>query len=706
MNDDQANNNEATKTDFGHKIICVENRVSDKKESKRNISSTSQPVVDEKHLYQTESNISENKLVEVALRESEEKYKELVENAASIILKWDRSGRILFLNEYGLEFFGYSQEETIGESVIGTIVPELEKGGRNLIEVIDDIFINPSNHEKSLNENMRKNGSRVWINWAHRPILDNAGRVTGMFSVGTDITERKRAEEEREQLLSAIEQSGETIVITDTEGTIRYTNPAFEKVTGYTCDEVLGQNMKLLKSGEQDDIFYRDMWKLVSDGKTWRGRLINKKKDGSLFIEDASISPVVNELGDIVNYVAVKRDITEQLSIEHEKAQLEEQYFQAQKVESIGRLAGGVAHDLNNLLSPILGYSEMLLDTTIHDDPRKNSLEQIVQASLKARDLVHQLLAFARRQTLAYKPMNLNKSINDFEKLLRRTIREDIALEVIPGPNIRNINADSVQIEQVIMNLAVNAEDAMPNGGKLVIETGVVEIDKAYTAVHPGAQTGQYVMMSVSDTGCGIDKKIRSNIFEPFFSTKGDQGTGLGLATVYGIIKQHGGNIWVYSEPEKGTTFKIYLPVSEETHVEKSELEKPTKDLRGHETVLIVEDNVQVKNLVHEILKTRGYKVLMAENGREAMTLLAAHDAPVDLLLTDVIMPEINGKELFARITKKRPDMKVLYMSGYTANVIAHHGVLDEKVQFIQKPFSATTLAAKAREVLNGSVVK
>lgn len=515
------------------------------------------------------------------------------------------------------------------------------------------------------------------------------------------IVKRQRAEAERERLMSAIEQSSETIIISDPERVIRYVNPAFEKTSGYTREEIIGQSTDFLRSGEHRyDEVYEGLWKTISGGRTWRGHLAKKKKDGSSFTEDVTISPVVDASGAIINYVAVKRDITEELRIEREKARLEDQYHQARKVESIGRLAGGVAHDLNNLLTPILGYGEMLLDDFSPDDARKTAVEQIVRAGFRARDLVRQLLAFSRKQTLAYRSVDLNLAVTGFEKLLRRTIREDIEITILLSPDVNTIMADIGQIEQMIMNLSVNAADAMPDGGRLTIETAPVVLDEKYAATHQDAKAGEHVMLAVSDTGCGMDAATQERIFEPFFSTKGELGTGLGLATVYGIVKQHGGNIWVYSEVCRGTTFKIYLPVTDASPAEAKPAGKPPARAQGAGTILLVEDNQAVLNLGHAILSRQGYRVLLANSGDEALTLLASHDGPLDLLLTDVIMPGMNGKELFARAAEKYPGLKVLYMSGYTNSVIAHQGVLNEGVQFIQKPFTVQGLTTRVQEVL------
>jgi CheY-like chemotaxis protein/two-component sensor histidine kinase len=343
----------------------------------------------------------------------------------------------------------------------------------------------------------------------------------------------------------------------------------------------------------------------------------------------------------------------------------------------------------------------MLLDDLDTDDKRRLSVDQILSAGFRARDLVRQLLAFSRKQTLEYKPIHMNKAIKNFEKLLRRTIREDIVIKINTSPDIQMIMADIGQIEQVIMNLAVNAADAMPQGGFLSIETAPVDLDKEYAEIHQDVKPGEYLMLAFSDTGFGMDEETRKQVFEPFFSTKGEQGTGLGLATVYGIVKQHGGNIWVYSEPGKGTTFKVYLPVSKDPHVEEKSGENGVNVQDGSETILLVEDNEQVRYLAHTILERRGYTVLVAESGPKALEILTHYDDPVHLLLTDVVMPEMNGKELFDKVAEKYPDLQVLYMSGYTNNVIAHRGVLDEGVQFVHKPFSVQVLSARVREMLD-----
>ena len=387
---------------------------------------------------------------------------------------------------------------------------------------------------------------------------------------------------------------------------------------------------------------------------------------------------------------------------EDEKAKLEQQLKQNQRLESIGRLAGGVAHDLNNMLTPILGFGELLQKDFTGDEEQGEQLEEIVKAGRRARDLVGQLLVFGRKQALEFTNVDLNAVLKNFEKLLRSTIREDINIQLIPIESLPLIRGDIGRLEQVVMNLAVNAQDAMPDGGELTIETSVVNLDDSFSAQHDSVIPGPYVMLAVSDTGSGMDAEIREHIFEPFFTTKAKgKGTGLGLSTTYGIVKQHGGNIWVYSEPGKGTTFKIYLPVSGETQIEQKTAEKTYTAIHGSETILLVEDDEIVRKLALTVLKQSGYTILVAENGAEALLTLKSHDGPVHLLLTDVVMPGMNGRELFNMIIEKYPNLRVLYMSGYTDSVIAHHGVPERGVAFIQKPFAINDLAAKIREVLD-----
>jgi PAS domain S-box-containing protein len=503
---------------------------------------------------------------------------------------------------------------------------------------------------------------------------------------------RRRTENER--LTTAIEQAAEAVMVSDLKGNILYVNPAFEQVTGYTRADALGQNPRMLKSGEQDAAFYQALWDTIVGGKTWRGRIVNRRKDGARYTEEASISPVHNASGAIVSYVAVKRDITHDLA-------LEAQLLQSQKMEGIGRLAGGVAHDFNNLLSVVLGSAEFALESLREDDPLREELLEIQKAGLRAAALTRQLLAFSRKQVLQPKPLQLNDVVGDLEKMLRRVLGEDIDLVQELAPDLGQVTADPGQVEQVIVNLAINSRDAMPDGGKLTITTANVDFAAGQAEVLAGAAPGPYVMVSVKDSGGGMEEATLARIFEPFFTTKeAGKGTGLGLSTVYGIVKQSGGVVDVASAPGQGTTFSVYLP-REITSGPLARSLPPATRLGGTETVLVVEDDEAVRSLARRILEAAGYTVLTASNGQEALYVCERPGLVLHLVLTDVVMPEMSGRVLVERLGKLRAEIKVLYMSGYTDDAIVHHRVLDSGAHFIGKPITRLELLRKVREALD-----
>ena len=398
---------------------------------------------------------------------------------------------------------------------------------------------------------------------------------------------------------------------------------------------------------------------------------------------------------------AVKRALRE-AEERAERKKLEEQLRQAQKMEAIGQLTGGIAHDFNNMLTVIIGYSELMLQRLKADDPLRSEVEQVKEAGVRASLLTRQLLAFSRKQVLQPRVLDLNAVLTNMDRMLQRLIGEDIDLVTVPAPGLGRVLADPGQIEQVIMNLAVNARDAMPQGGKLTIETANVELDEAYARQHGPVQPGPYVMLAVSDTGCGMDAETQARIFEPFFTTKEvGKGTGLGLSTVYGIVKQSSGDIWVYSEPGRGTTFKIYLPWVEGAVDTVEPGVAPARDVRGSETILLVEDDVGIRRLVRQVLAERGYWVLEAIHGTHAIQISEQNTVPIHLLATDLVMPGMSGRELAEHLKPSRPNMKVLFMSGYTDKAIVHHGELDPGTAYLQKPFTPDALARKVREVLD-----
>jgi PAS domain S-box-containing protein len=486
-----------------------------------------------------------------------------------------------------------------------------------------------------------------------------------------------------------------------------FCSPSSERILGYTPDELIGKSaletvppewLPRMAEALSEELQLEEEGADKERYRTFEMQLI--RKDGSLLWIEVNASLLRDKYDVAMGIVGTTRDISERIHAEEEKNRLEEQSRQSQKIEAIGRLSGGVAHDLNNLLTPILGYAELMRDGLEPKDPRREYNDQILFAAEGAQELVGQLLALGRNQTLEYKPIDLNETIQRFEKLVRRTLRDDIEFTIIQDPTILPIRADIRQIEQVILNLIVNAQDAMADGGQLTLETSMMEIgdsNSTFSELEPGS----YIVMTIHDTGIGMDEETKARIFDPFFSTKGDDGIGLGLATVYGIIKQHDGDIRVHSEQNAGTTFTICLPATEYASQEDTSNDAPLSTLTGSETILLVEDNGQVRDLARTCLEDQGYTVLPAACGIEAIHHLESHTGHVDLLFTDVVMPEMNGKELHDEVIKSYPKLKVLYMSGYAADVIGRRGVLEEGIAFIQKPFSVQDLKTKIREVLD-----
>lgn len=420
------------------------------------------------------------------------------------------------------------------------------------------------------------------------------------------------------------------------------------------------------------------------------------RPDGEVRYVHDKAENIKYETGNTTRVIGTVQDITEQ-------KKLEEQLHQSQKMEAIGKLAGGVAHDFNNMLTTIMGYTDIMLMQVDQESPLRGSMEEIKKASERAASLTNQLLAFSRKQMIQPIVLNINRALAEMDKMLRRLIGEDIDLATILEPELWKVKFDPGQMDQVVMNLAVNAKDAMPKGGKLTIETANVDLDEVYAHQHGiELKPGHFVVLAVSDTGVGIDEETQSRIFEPFFTTKEKgKGTGLGLSTVYGIVKQSGGYIWIYSEPDQGTTFKIYLPKTEEEIAFLAEDQMQPQNLAGSETILLAEDDTSARKLIRSSLQEYGYWVLEAQDGKEALQLIEHHKGPIHMLLTDVVMPGMSGRELAERLQPLQPKMKILYMSGYTDNAIVHHGVLESGMQFIQKPFTPKALVSKVRKVLD-----
>ncbi|OGF67173.1 MAG: hypothetical protein A2Y62_07110, partial [Candidatus Fischerbacteria bacterium RBG_13_37_8] len=538
------------------------------------------------------------------------------------------------------------------------------------------------------------------------PVFNKRGQLEKIIHISTDITGLKKIEvalresQERYQIAVSSSKSGAWEINVQT-GKV-YMDHSFTKFYGYTEKELenLEQLFGLLDSQERNEA--NQFIEQFAKGEVEENSFIYHihRKDGAIAWFQTNGILVRDETGQPLRIVGISRDITEQKRAEKEMAALQEQLQQSQRMEAIGRLAGGIAHDFNNLLTIIQGNCELSLNILPEKDPLKANIEEISLSAERAATLTRQLLAFSRRQLMEMKVMDLNMTLHNLDKMLRRVIGEDIELITILAKDLGKIKADQGQIEQVIMNLILNARDAMPRGGSLIMETSNFELDEHYVQAHINVAPGQYVLLSISDTGCGMTPDIKEKIFDPFFTTKG-KGTGLGLSTVYGIVKQTGGSISVYSEPSKGTTFKIYLPRIDEPFQKEKKQKMKESMSGGGETVLIVEDDDMVRKLAVRILQQRGYKIIEAENPKQALSLCKKQSGKIDLILTDVVMPSMSGNELVKKIKKIRPEIKVLYMSGYPDNSFNHHAFLEKGINYIQKPFSTANLAQKIRKVLD-----
>jgi PAS domain S-box-containing protein len=535
------------------------------------------------------------------------------------------------------------------------------------------------------------------------PTLLDDGTIVVIFS---DITKRKRAEEKlresEEKYHLVIEHANQGILIVQ-NGMVKFSNPKMSEILGYSREELCSNPFTQFIHPDDKEMAVEDHLKRLQGEELPHIHTVKAlDKNGSIKWLEVNVA-LINWEGKpaTLNFLT---DITERKRAEEEMNALQEQFRHSQKMETIACLAGGIAHDFNNLLTIIKGYSQLSLHELKEDNPLRGNIEEIKKASEKAADLTHQLLSFSRSQMMEMRVIDLNNIVRNLDKMLHRVIGEDVELINFLADDLERVKADPGQIEQVIMNLTVNAKDAMPSGGKLAIETANVELDEVYARSHIGVKPGRYVMLLVSDTGMGMAREVKKKIFEPFFTTKEkDKGTGLGLSTVYGIVKQSGGDIWVYSEPGYGTTFKIYLPrVDEPWDIEEGKEKQVDEELlRGDETILVVEDNEEVRKVTARILKMQGYRILEASSEDDAFSICNQHDGPIHLMVTDVVMPKMHGPELAKHLSSLYPEMKVLYMSGYVEDVISHHGILEKGMEYLQKPFTVNDLANKVREALD-----
>jgi two-component system cell cycle sensor histidine kinase/response regulator CckA len=642
--------------------------------------------------------ITERKQAEEALKESEKRFA-AARGVNDGLWDWNLKTNEVYFSPRWKSILGYEGGEITND-------PD-EWFSRVHPEDIDRVKADVSAHLEGVtshfeNEHriLHKDGTYRWMLSRGLVIQEKEEAPTRMAGSQIDITPLKQAEESLRLFEKAVETLQIGLTITDSKGKIIYSNPAEAAMHGYQVEELIGQDVRVMAP--------RVIWNPMTTNqllkrKSWRRESVNVRKDGSIFPVQLMSVVVPNVDGDPYGVITTCEDITDRKQAEEEVASLEEQLRQSQKIEAIGRLAGGIAHDFNNLLTVIKGYSELSLTELSKDDPVKENIEDIQRATERAGNLTRQLLAFSRRQILEMRVLDLNDLLRDLEKMLRRIINEDIEMVTLLADDLGKIKTDPGQIEQVVMNLVVNAKDAMPNGGKLIIETANVELEEEYIRTHIGVKPGTYVMLSVSDTGAGMSPEVRERIFEPFFTTKEvGKGTGLGLSTVYGIVNQSGGNIWVDSHLGQGTTFKIYLPKVDDSIKTLRPSLAPAAGSHGFETILLVEDDGMVRTLARTILEKNGYNVLEAGNGVEALRVVQEHATEsIHLMVTDIIMPGMNGQKLAKHLVPLHPEMKILYMSGYTDTVIVHHSVLDPGANFLQKPFTPEVLASKVRQVLD-----
>jgi PAS domain S-box-containing protein len=754
---------------------------------------------------------------EQSLRESEAGFRLLFANNPLPMWVYDwESLRFLQVNDAAIAHYGYSREEFLQMCITDIRLPE------DVPRLLKELAKEPRAVRFSGPWRHRLKDGRIIDVEIIAHTLDFAGRPAALI-VAQDITERKRAEAENTRLITAIEQSAEGVMITDTGGRIQYVNPAFTKMTGYSREEVMGRDPRLLKSSQQGRALYEQLWKTILAGDIWRGEIINRRKDGSLYTEELGITPVRDERGTVTHFIAIKQDVTERRRAEEalrrsearnrelvenalygiyratllgqllyanpalvkmlgydsqeellsrklpteiyrnsadraqiierykqlgrvdgaevewtrkdgsiitvrlsgravaqepggaeemevivedvtERRAMEKQIHQVRKFEAIGQLAGGIAHDFNNVIGAMLGWAELGMDQAPAESPLRRNFQRIREQAERAAGLTRQLLAFARRHILEPRNINLNHTVADLLSMLERVIGSDVELKVVAAPDLGVVRADPGQLEQVLMNLCLNARDAMPGGGRLMIETQNVEMGEQYTQIPPYVPPGRYVRLSVSDTGVGMDAATRERIFEPFFTTKEPgKGTGLGLATVYGVVRQHGGFVHVDSEPGRGTTFHVFLPASEGPLHEKAKKEiAQTEPVRGGtETLLVAEDHDGVREMARATLEGLGYRLLLARDGDEALQTFLAHRDKIALVLLDVVMPKLDGRGLYAQMRAVKPEISVLFTTGYTVEVAALSALVEKGVPVLQKPYTPAQLGRKVREALD-----
>jgi len=643
--------------------------------------------------------ITERKAADARFRATMDKFHALVDASPLPIVALDLQGRITLWNGAAERVFGWRSDEVFG--MVNPAVPEESRGD---FRALAERVVGEGGFSGVEVRLRRKDGALRDVMLSTAPLRDEGGSLAGIMSILADITERKRMEEalrdSEERYRRLVDGSPEMIFVVS-EDRIVYMNETGVRLLGASsADEVTGKPVMEIVHPDSRDAAAQRMRQVVGEGRPMsltEQRYV--RLDGSVLEVEATGVPILHHGQPAAQVFA--RDLTRRKETEEALHRSQEQFRQAQKMEAVGRLAGGVAHDFNNLLTAIRGYADLLLMQLDDGFPLRNEVEEIQRAADRAADLTHQLLAFSRKQVLQPKVLDLNAVVSDMDKMLRRLIGEDVDLITVLRPDLGTVKVDPGQIEQVIMNLAVNARDAMPAGGKITVETANVALSPEYASFHTAVRPGPHVMLTVTDTGTGMDDATKQRLFEPFFTTKElGKGTGLGLSTVYGIVKQSSGSIWVYSEPGRGTSFKIYFP-RHEAEAPHRGADRPGSAPRGKETILLVEDEPVVRLLAAELMRKNGYQVLESGDGAEALRLIDDRRCFIDLMLTDVVMPGIGGRQLVEQLPGFLAGMKVLYMSGYPDEAIGRHGFLEPGTPFLQKPFTADGLLRKIREILD-----
>ena len=606
----------------------------------------------------------------------------------------DLNGRYLMVNPMAARIAGLSVDEVVGKTDSEVFPADTARSVREWDHLVTETG-SPVTYEQT---GIASDRDRTFLS-TKGPYRDANGKIVGVLGISRDITDRKQAEEEirnsQQKLRIHLENTPLAVVEWNVQFRVVDWNSSAERIFGYTREEAMGQHGSFIVPPQYRDQVNSVWLDLLAQEGGSRSTNDNVTKDGRTISCEWYNTPLIDDSGNVLGVASLVQNVTERVA-------LEERLRQSQKMEAVGRLAGGVAHDFNNLLTVILGYSQILADGVPTDSRLADSTAQIKSAAEKAAGITRQLLAFSRKQLLSPRVVNLNEILLSLDSLLRRLIGEDIEVLTVPSNDLGTVKADPSQLEQVVMNLALNARDAMPEGGKLTLETANVYLDQNYAHQHQPAQPGRYVMLAVSDTGEGMSAETQARIFEPFYTTKEvGKGTGLGLSMVYGIVKQSGGYIWVYSEPDRGTTFKIYFPRVDQAAENEAPESVVNSMKRGTETILLVEDDAQLRQLSSSVLTHCGYNVLVAGNPEQGLELCRANGKQIRLLVTDVVMPRMNGKQLAEQIVKMSPHIKVLYISGYTNNAIVHYGVLDSGLWFLPKPYTLAALVAKVREVLD-----